>query len=1032
MIKSHAKQLLNFLLLGCGLTASSFLNAQSNALTDATIGVLEGRHIGPARTSGRIAAIDAVDADPNIVYVGAAGGGLWKSLNQGTTFKPVFDDHSQSIGAICIDQKHPDTVWVGTGEPWVRNSVGIGTGIYRTVNAGEKFEFMGLENSERIAGIVIHPNDPNILVVAVQGALWGDSEHRGVYRTADGGKTWERVLFTNASSGCASIAIHPTNPDILLAAMWDHRRTAYDFRSGGPGSGVFESRDGGKTWQKLQDGLPTETLGRIAVAYQEVAPYTAFALVETEQPTLYSKLDNSSKWLKINSQGIMGERPFYFSLIVPDPVDPNRIYKPGLNLQVSTDGGAKFQYASVTGGGYHSDLHALYISRKDNRLMYLGTDGGVYVSRDRGDTWSHCENLPVAQFYHVSADMQSPYNVYGGLQDNGSWKAPSSSLGGIQNSDWETIGYGDGFNAYADPKDPHIIYWQYQGGRIYRTDQNSGESKFIKPFPDDKTENLRFNWNAPVVFGKKTGWLYVGAQYLYRSKDRGDSWERISPDLTTDNPLRQQQEKSGGITIDNSTAENNTTIFSIAESPLDANILWVGTDDGNVQVSADGGQTWQLCNTAIPNLPAGAFISYIEPDNFDARAAYLTVDAHRNGDLKPYVYYTKDLGKTFQLIVNESVKGFCHVIKQDRVNPDLLFLGTELGLYLSIDRGTNWVRFKGKVPQVGVYDMAIHPREHDLILATHGRGIIIIDDLTILRNLKPEILAQDMAFIPTRPYFFPKGGVAQDFPGDDEFVGRNPVGSPIVAYYLKKRHVMGEMYLEIYDAQGNFLKRQPASNRKGVNVQTLQTVLPAPKVPASPALLFEAAFGPSFDAGVYTVKLIKGADTLVTQVNLQYNPAAGHLTADRKQRYNTLLEAYNLLEELAWVDNMALEIGAQTKMNADSVQNKGLRAKSLSIAKRMEEIHAGISATQPGEGGLAGQVRLREQIAEVYGAIAAYEGKPTNVQLAALAKYTQEVAAIKAELQTLIAGDLNTYNQALIKQKLSPVTVTGKEEFLKR
>lgn len=1021
-----------FTTLALMLLAGIQLNAQSALLTDATIGALEGRHIGPARTSGRISAIDGVDSDPNILYVGAAGGGVWKSINQGTTFRPIFDDHSQSIGAICIDQKHPDTVWVGTGEPWVRNSVGIGTGIYKTVDGGDKFESMGLEQSERIAGILIHPNDPNTVIVAVMGALWGDSEHRGVYRTADGGKTWTRVLYTNASTGCASITMHPQNPDVLLAAMWDHRRTAYDFRSGGPGSGLYQSRDGGLTWQLFQDGLPAETLGRIAVVYQEVAPYNAFALVESKNSALYTIGDKDSKWLKMSEQNAMGERPFYFSLVVPDPVDATRIYKPGFNLLVSVDGGKIFQSSSVTGGAYHGDLHALYISPKDNRLMYMGTDGGVYVSRDRGNTWSHCENLPVAQFYHVSADMQSPYYVYGGLQDNGSWKGPSASLGGIQNSDWTTIGYGDGFNAYADPKDPQVVYWQYQGGRIYRTDNRSGESKFIKPFPDDKTEDLRFNWNAPVVFGKKSGWLYVGAQYLYRSKDKGDTWERISPDLTTDNPVRQQQEKSGGISIDNSTAENNTTIFTIAESPLNSNILWVGTDDGNVQVSADGGATWTLCNAAMPGLPVGAYISYIETDNFDAQTAYVTVDAHRNGDMRAYVYYTTDLGKSFKLIANETVKGHCHVIKQDLVNKDLMFLGTELGLYLSIDRGANWVRFKGKVPQVGIFDMVIHPRDHDLILATHGRGIIIIDDLTILRNLTPELLEKDAAFIPTRPYYFPKGGITQDFPGDDEFVGRNPGGNPRVAYYLKKRHVFGDMFIEVYDAQGNFLKRQPAANRKGVNIQEVFTTLPSPKVPSSPALLMEAAFGPSFDAGTYTVKLIKGTDTLSTTLVLNYNQAANHPEADRKLQYATMMEAYNLLEELAWVDNMALEIGAQTRQLADSVKNKGLRAKSFEISKRMDDMHASISATQPGEGGLAGQVRLRERIAEVYGAVSAYEGKPTNVQIAALAKYTAEVDKLRKELETLLAGDLKTYNAALAKQKLPPVTVTPREEFLKR
>lgn len=1024
---------LPFLLITVYTTALQAQGQTANAtlLTEATIGAIEGRQIGPARMSGRISAIDGVDSDPNIIYVGAAGGGVWKSINQGTTFKPVFEDFSQSIGAIAIDQQHPDTVWVGTGEPWVRNSVSIGTGIYKTVNGGEKFESMGLQNSERIAGILIHPENPDIVWVAVLGALWGDSEERGVYKTTDGGKSWQRVLFTNASSGCASIALHPTDPNRLLAAMWDHRRTAYDFRSGGPGSGLFESTDGGATWTKAQDGIDAGTLGRVAVSYHPVAPYAAYALVETANSALYTKGDKDSKWLKMSTQGSMGERPFYFSLIVPDPLEASRIYKPGFSLLVSTDGGKIFQSSSVTGGGYHSDLHALYISPKDNRLMYLGTDGGVYISRDKGNTWSHCENLPVSQFYHVSVDMESPYNVYGGLQDNGSWRGPSSSLGGIQNSDWETIGYGDGFNAFADRQDPQIVYWQYQGGRVYRTNLRTGESKYIKPFPDAGTQDLRFNWNAPVVFGKKSGWLYIGSQYLYRSKDKGDTWERISPDLTTNDPKRQQQEKSGGVTIDNSTAENNTTIFTIAESAIDPNIIWVGTDDGQVQVTADGGKTWQLCNAQIPGLPAGAYISHVETDNFDKNGAYITVDGHRNGDMRSYVYYTNDLGKTFKNIVNESVIGYCHVIKQDLVNPDLLFLGTEFGLYMSIDRGANWVRFKGKVPQVGVFDMAIHPRDHDLVLATHGRGIIIIDDLTILRNLTPALLEQEMAFLPTRPYYFPKGGITQDFPGDDEFVGRNAPGSPMVAYYMKKRHVFGEMFMEIYDSQGKFIKKQPAGNRKGVNIVSLQTSYPAPRVPTSPALLFEAAFGPAFPAGDYTVKIIKGTDTMSTVITLHDNPASGHSAADRQARYTVMMEAYDLLEELAWLDNTILEIGTQTRQLADSVKNKGLRAKSLQMANRMDELHGSISATQPGEGGLAGQVRLRERIAEVYSAVSSYEGKPTNVQADALKKYQAQVDAIRKELAALQSGDLPAYNQAVAKLGLKPVTTTSKEEFLK-
>ncbi len=1024
---SFKNQLLGlFLLAGC-----SFQAAAQTAITASTFSAIEGRHIGPARTSGRIAAIDAVNSNPNIVYVGAAGGGLWKSKNQGTTFKPIFDDFTQCIGAICIDQKHPDTVWVGTGEPWVRNSVSVGTGIYKTTNGGQKFEFMGLPNSERISKIIVDPSNSNTVYVAVQGALWSDSEERGVYKTTDGGKTWVKTLYVNPSTGCASMAMDPKNPSVLYAAMWDHRRTAYDFRSGGPGSALYKSTDGGANWVKLSAGLPNETLGRIAVAVSPVAPYAVYALVESKKSALYKSVDNGANWLKMSEQTAMGERPFYFSYISPDPVEADRVYKPGFGLLVSNDGGKIFQGASIEGGAYHSDLHAFYVSPLDNRLMYLGTDGGVYISRDKGNTWSHCENLPVAQFYHVSVDMNTPYNVYGGLQDNGSWKAPSSRPGGIQNADWETIGFGDGFNAFADKTDNNIVYWQYQGGKIYRSNLKTGESKFIKPFPDASTEDLRYNWNAAVVFGKKSGWLYVGSQYLFRSKDKGDSWQRISPDLSTDDPKRQQQEKSGGLTADNTSAENNTTIFAISESPLDENIIWAGTDDGNLQVTTDGGKTWSLVNANIPGVPAFAFVSGIETDNFDKGGAYVTFDAHRNGDMKPYVFYTNDFGKTWKSLVNESVKGYCHVIKQDLVNRNLLFLGTEFGLYASIDKGVTWFALNSNIPQVGVFDMVIHPRDNDLILATHGRGIIIIDDITILRNFTLDILDKDVAFLPTRPYYLPLGGITQDFPGDDEFVGENPNGSAVVAYYLKKRHMVGDMYIRIYDSKGNFVKQQPAGTRKGVNIVRIQTMMPPPKVPVSPNVLGEAAFGPDMEPGTYRIDLIKGTDSFSTQLTIRGNPALTHSEADKTLRRETLMKAYHLLEELAYVDNQVLEIRDQTRALADSVKNKGLRANSMKYAAQMDVLHEKISATQPGEGGITGQVRLREKIAEIYMAVGGYEGKPTDVQITALELYAKEVEKLQNEINALVNGDLQNYNAAIIRSKLPPVVLTDRDTFLK-
>lgn len=1000
-------------------------------LTDATFSVKEGRHIGPAVMSGRIACIDAVNTDPNIVYIGAAGGGVWKSKNQGTTFKPVFDDYAQSIGTICIDQRYPDTVWVGTGEPWTRNSTSIGNGVYKSTNGGDKWEFMGLEKTERIGKIAVHPNNSDIVYVAALGPLWGASEERGLFRTTDGGKTWTKLIYTNTSTGCTEVAFDPQNPDIIYATMWDHRRTAYSFRSGGPGSGLYKSTDGGNTWNKAHNGLPNEELGRIAISASPVSPFYLYAVVESDKSALYRSADQGNNWEKINTQLIMGERPFYFSLIVADPVDGQRVYKPGFITSVSTNAGSTFSSVTVEGGNYHVDHHALYISPLDNRLMYVATDGGVYVSVDQGNTWRHCQNLPVSQFYHVSVDHQKPYNVYGGLQDNGSWTGPSNKVGGIRNSDWKTLGYGDGFNCFADREDDAITYWQYQGGRIYRTNSRTGESKFIKPFPDAERGDLRYNWNTPVVWSKTKNNLYVGAQYLYLSKDRGDTWKRISPDLTTNDPNRQKQEESGGITPDNSTAENNTTIFTIAESPLDENIIWVGTDDGNVQLTADGGKTWQLLNSNISGLSPFAYISFIEADNFDKASAYITVDAHRNGDMKPYVFATHDFGKTWQTIATENIIGFCHVIKQDLVNADLLFLGTEFGLYISNNKGKDWIRYKSKVPMVAVYDMAIHPTEHDLVLATHGRGIIIIDDLTPIRSLTPDVMESDFTFLPVKPYTFPKEMVTQDFPGDQEFIGRSASGAATIAYYMSKRHVFGEMYLEVYDDEGNFLKKLPASGRKGLNLVAIDTRMKAPKVPQSVNVLGETIFGPAREAGTYKIKVIKGDVSFETDLVLNKNPDNPHSEEDIKMRMDVLMQAYDLLEHLAFIDKQITDIRDQTMVLADLVKHKGMRGLCFELNEITTRMHEQIVSTQQGEGAIVGQVRLREKIGEVYGAVMGFGGRPSDPQIRALNLYADEVNEIEKQLNTMVNDQLKDLNAFCVKQGLSPVMLTSKEDFLR-
>jgi photosystem II stability/assembly factor-like uncharacterized protein len=796
------------------------------------------------------------------------------------------------------------------------------------------------------------------------------------------------------------MAMDPANPAVVYASMWDFRREAYTFRSGGPGSALYKSTDGGATWNKIHNGFPAGDLGRIAVAVSPVAPHYLYALVEAKKSALYRSTDQGASWLKMSEQTLTSDRPFYYSLLVPDPVEGERIYKPGTTLWVSSNGGKIFQNPSVSGGSYHSDTHALWVSPVDNRLIYMGTDGGVYISADKGNTWRFVQNLPVSQFYHVSVDQKEPYNVYGGLQDNGSWMAPSKKSGGIRNSDWKNIGFGDGFYAYGDPSDPDVTYAQYQGGRISRTNHKTGESKYIKPFPGAGEGALRFNWNAPVVFGGKSGWLYVGSQYLFRSKDRGDSFERISPDLTTNDPMRQKQEQSGGLTIDNSSAENNTTIFSISESPLDENVIWAGTDDGNVQLTTDGGKTWNKLNTAIPGLPPLAFISHIHAGKNNRNEAWITVDAHRNGDLNPYVFYTDDLGKSWKSLVTADIKGFCHVIKQDPVNADLLFLGTESGLFVSLNHGKEWVRFKNKVPPTGVYDMAFQMVQNDLVLATHGRGVIIIDDLTAMRNLTPAVLSQDFAFLPVRPYYFTSETGMQDFVSDAEYIGSNPSNAASICYFLKKRHVFGEMYLEVYDAGGKFLKKLPAGNRKGINIVQIATAMEPPKVPKSPNILGEAAFGPEYQPGTYSIKVVKGTDTYSTNLVLNDIQNSKHSPEDRKLQRETLMKAYNMLEELAAIDEKILSTRDALKTKAATAKGSGLKKLNAQIAE-CEKMHEQISATQPGEGGIAGQVRLRENIGEIYSALGQYRGKPTNLQIQALEEYWKKVKAFGEKIEAL-------------------------------
>jgi photosystem II stability/assembly factor-like uncharacterized protein len=738
---------------------------------------LAARNIGPAVCGGRIGAVAGVPGDPKIVWVGAASGGVWKSTDGGVRFQPVFDDQDvTSIGAIAIDPRSPDVVWIGTGEGNPRNSASVGRGLYRTRDGGQTWQKLGLEKTEHIHRILLHPTDPDTAFVAAFGTTWGENEERGVFRTRDGGKTWQKVLYVDERTGCGDLVMDPRNPDKLFANMWEHRRWPWSFKSGGPGSGLHRTLDGGETWTRLteDEGMPAGELGRIGLAIAASDPRVVYALVEAKKSVLLRSDDGGFHFRTQNSNDNIASRPFYFGDIRVDPQDQNRVYNLHTVIDVSTDGGRSFG-GLVGWGSAHPDHHTMWIDPTAPERIVIGNDGGVYTSLDRGNSWRFCANLPVAQFYHVATDQDVPYHVYGGLQDNGSWRGPSNvwENGGIRNFHWQEVCFGDGFATLPDPQDSMQGYAMSQGGSLVRWNLHTGASKFIQP-PAPAGVKLRFHWNSAIAqdpFDPRA--IYYGSQFLHRSTDRGESWTVMSPDLTTDNPEWQKQDESGGLTLDATGAENHCTILTIAPSPVQKGVVWIGSDDGRVHVTQNGGESWRSVEHAIPGLPLHTWCPHIEASKFDAGTAYAVFDGHRHVDWTPYVYKTNDFGATWSALATPALDGYCLVIEQDPVQKDLLWVGTEFGLYVSFDGGTSWQRWKHGVPTCSAMAITTQAQAGDLIVATHGRSIFVIDDLTPLRTMTPELLQQKLHLFPIQPAIAWETAQSPStrFPGNGEFRG---------------------------------------------------------------------------------------------------------------------------------------------------------------------------------------------------------------------------------------------------------------------
>lgn len=818
------------------------LAASAQQLDLSKIENLKIRNVGPANMSGRITAIDVEERNPKIMYVGAASGGVWKSKNGGSAWVPIFDEQpTQNIGALAIDQKNPSVIWVGTGEGNPRNSMNLGMGVFKSIDGGDSWMNMGLEATKTIHRIIVDPRDGNTVYVGAMGDPFTPNSDRGLYKTIDGGKTWKKILYSNERSGIADLIIDPQNPNKLFATLYEHRRTPYYFTSGGKGSGLYVTYNGGDDWKKIgeQEGMPSGELGRIGLAIAQSDPDRIYAKVEATKNALYRSDDGGLNWVMINDNlRFTNNRPFYFQELAVDTKDPNRLYNIYQPLSVSYDGGKSFDPVPMIPAdetkGIHADFHAFWVNPEDPQHFIIGGDGGIGITYDHGESWYFPETIPVAQFYHINVDNDRPYNVYGGMQDNGNWSGPGYTWkrGGIRTLYWQYLVGGDGFYIAPDLDDSRFGYGTSQNGNLYRYDKLTGYYVSIKPTQPNLNTRMRFNWNAGFAKNPhEASSLYYGSQFVHVTRDKGATWEVISPDLSTNNTEHQKPDY-GGLTLDVSGAEMYNSILAIAPSPVDKNVIWAGTDDGQVQVTRDGGKTWKNLTSQVKGLPNEAWVAQIKASRYQAGSAWMVVNNYRKGDYTPYLFKTENYGKSWQRMADETtVNGYALSVMQDPVEPNLVFLGTENGLWVSIDKGNSWVQFKNGFPSVSTMDMTIQEPESALIVGTFGRAIWVLDDLLSLREIAGKRLKNGITALPMNDavqvkglFINPPGNIWTGF--HTTFEGENKVFQRTeIPFYLDSSNDLKEsVKASIYNASGNLIKELSSSSNlvEGLNYMIWQ------------------------------------------------------------------------------------------------------------------------------------------------------------------------------------------------------------------
>ena len=990
------------------------------------------RPIGPANMGGRVTDIVGIPGDPSTFYFAAADGGLFKTTNGGTTSEALFTDQRvYSVGAIGMSPNDPNLIYLGTGEGDPRNSTSYGNGVYRSFDGGKTWKHMGLTKTERIKRVIVNPNNTNEVCVCALGREWGPNSERGVFQTKDGGKSWNRILYIDEDTGCSDLTFEWSNPRVMYAGMWTFRRKPWRFDDGGKSTAVYRTTDGGESWEKIMKGLPSGPMARIGLSIAQSEPNIVYLITEfpNQSGSLFRSDNRGDNWTMVNKDPMINFRPFYYSDIRVDPNFPNTIYSLSGPLLKSEDGGKNFRSIA---SNVHGDHQALWIDPKNSKRILSGSDGGYQISHDGGKTWDIINNVELSQYYQVNIDNLDPYNIYGGLQDNGTWVGPSNSLlsDGIMKRHWKGLAGGDGYYAVPVPGAEHEVFANLQGGVIFHVDTRTGNIRTIHPYPKIigsagdaiKDHKYRFNWDSPIhISPHDPNTVYFGGNVLFASSDKGYNWKELSGDLTT-NDKSKQTSSGGEIYQDNTAAEFHCTIITIAESPKEKGVIWCGTDDGNVQITRDGGKTWTNVNKNITGLPAFSWIGKIHASEHNGGTALVIADNHRSDDFKPYVFLTTDYGKTWSKITTGLQQDdYVKVARQDPHNPNIIYVGMECGLYASWDMGKNFVRINNNLPPVSVTDLRIHPREHDLIVATHGRGIWIADDIRSLQDWNTTA-GKEVHVFDVRPVTQWKMYSQLEDLGDKVYAAKNPVPGAYINYYLQSDSTK-VVKVDISNSKNEKIRSITDSAAKaGVNrliwdlrheaATRLDRPMPGGFGGGGNA-------GPSVSPGIYTATVMANGKKLSVPIEVKADPRIKAVAdADLKAKEEAALAAR---EQLSAVNNMINEAEALTdQLNALKRRRKedGAAADDETGKKvdaALKELGAVLDALRrpPPRMNYRQRPELREEITSLMFSIDGATARPTTAQTARIEQIQQEKQAVQNSLKKVIDTHIVPLNAVL-------------------